>query len=229
MMPGATAAMASYPRPRRSMGSGRIESTNTSASPATRNNAAWAAGCRRSSTRLRLLRLTDRWIGTIEGPRVAPMCRMMSPCGLSTLITSATMSPKIWVAYGPITTLVKSTTLNPESAPGILVRCPLVSLCRWFLARAGARFRVPLPSDGRSQFRRMRQSRRGPELPGQRHGQCRHRHTVGATYLMGEQTPLDEVGIVDRLLQRDDPVHADIDTGKARLPMRRVLPGNGLL
>src|SRR6516162_2645848 len=44
---------------------------------------------------------------------------MMSPSGDSTLITSAPRSPRICVASGPRTTVVRSSTLIPASGPGL--------------------------------------------------------------------------------------------------------------
>src|SRR5271167_3867564 len=46
---------------------------------------------------------------------------MMSPSGDSTLITSAPRSPRICVASGPRTTVVRSSTLIPASGPGLAV------------------------------------------------------------------------------------------------------------
>src|SRR5487761_1529245 len=43
---------------------------------------------------------------------------MMSPSGASTLITSAPRSPRICVASGPSTTVVRSMILMPASGPG---------------------------------------------------------------------------------------------------------------
>src|SRR5712691_11858690 len=44
---------------------------------------------------------------------------MMSPPGASILITSAPRSPRICVASGPRTTVVRSSTLVPASGPGL--------------------------------------------------------------------------------------------------------------
>src|SRR4051812_21521002 len=44
---------------------------------------------------------------------------MTSPVGGSTLITSAPKSARIWVAYGPMTTVVRSITLTPSRGPAI--------------------------------------------------------------------------------------------------------------
>src|SRR4051794_23744890 len=43
--------------------------------------------------------------------------RITSPSGDSTLITSAPKSPRICVAYGPMTTVVKSRTRTPARGP----------------------------------------------------------------------------------------------------------------
>src|SRR5271166_1952521 len=44
---------------------------------------------------------------------------MMSPAGASILMTSAPRSPRIWVASGPRTTVVRSRILMPASGPGL--------------------------------------------------------------------------------------------------------------
>ena len=56
----------------------------------------------------------------MPGWRDGPSGRIGSPSGGSTLITSAPMSPRICVATGPNTALVKSTTRMPASGPDIL-------------------------------------------------------------------------------------------------------------
>ena len=45
--------------------------------------------------------------------------RMTSPSGGSTLTTSAPRSARIWVAYGPITTVVRSRIRTPFNGPGM--------------------------------------------------------------------------------------------------------------
>ena len=44
-------------------------------------------------------------------------CRVSSPAGLSTLITSAPRSASSMVAYGPASTREKSATSRPDSGP----------------------------------------------------------------------------------------------------------------
>src|SRR5215475_2819006 len=46
-------------------------------------------------------------------------CRVSSPPGPSTLMTSAPRSPSIWVQYGPASTREKSATSSPVSGPGL--------------------------------------------------------------------------------------------------------------
>src|SRR5262245_27444946 len=58
-------------------------------------------------------------------------CRITSPSGGSTLITSAPKSARICVAYGPITTVVRSRTRTPCSGPAI--RASLFRLYSGFL------------------------------------------------------------------------------------------------
>src|SRR6267143_4377823 len=58
----------------------------------------------------------------MPGWRAGPSGRTGSPPGISTLITSAPMSPRIWVATGPNTADVKSTTRMPECGPDMLYR-----------------------------------------------------------------------------------------------------------
>src|SRR5688500_10649954 len=76
----------------------------------------------KSRTMLRLLRLRLRNDAPMPGLRAGAAFLMTSPSGLSTLITSAPMSPRIWVAYGPMTTVVMSITRTPASGPLISVR-----------------------------------------------------------------------------------------------------------
>src|SRR5262249_47373997 len=62
-----------------------------------------------------------------------PTSRMLSPSCASTLITSAPNSARIWVANGPMTTVVRSRTLTPDRGPGIL----LLSIPTEVLRRGG--------------------------------------------------------------------------------------------
>src|SRR4051794_32974949 len=53
----------------------------------------------------------------MPGLRMGPSCRVVSPSGGSTLMTSAPRSPSCWAAHGPSTTVVQSTMRMPESGP----------------------------------------------------------------------------------------------------------------
>ena len=91
--------------------------TNTSA-VATRSSRASRASCRfRFSVTLRLLRLMFMCIAAMFGCRAGPVWRLGSPCGVSTLITSAPRSPRIMVASGPRILTVRSMTRTPASGP----------------------------------------------------------------------------------------------------------------
>ena len=48
---------------------------------------------------------------------IGPTQRMLSPPGASILMMSAPISPRICVANGPITTVVRSSILMPASGP----------------------------------------------------------------------------------------------------------------
>src|SRR5947208_15500510 len=56
----------------------------------------------------------------LSRPIEPPDTRNRSPSGGSTLITSAPMSAKCWVANGPSSTAVRSITFTPASGPGIV-------------------------------------------------------------------------------------------------------------
>src|SRR5215475_6140562 len=79
--------------------------------------AARPSGRDKSICTLRLFR--RRFNDTPERPRTGPLLidLLMSPSRLSTVITSAPRSPRIWVASGPITTEVRSSTRTPCSGP----------------------------------------------------------------------------------------------------------------
>src|SRR6185437_7624389 len=81
-------------------------------------------------------------------PRAGPTetYRVSSPCGGSTLMTSAPMSAMIWVQYGPITIAVRSTTRTPFSGP------ELGMLCRPFEAVPNV-VGVPIGHDRKHQWR----------------------------------------------------------------------------
>src|ERR1700760_1186932 len=91
-----------------------MKTSAVSTSP--RSARAPASVCR-SSTTLRLPRLT--LTNTPLIPRAGPteIYRVLSPSGGSILITSAPMSAMICVQYGPITIAVRSTTRTPDSGP----------------------------------------------------------------------------------------------------------------
>src|SRR5690606_9100961 len=103
------------------MARGRTEQTKTSAS---RHSAVITArpDARLASTAmLRLERLECRKIAPMPRWRSGPMLRARSPAGGSTLTMSAPRSPRIWVQYGPISTLVMSTMRTPASGPAMLL------------------------------------------------------------------------------------------------------------
>ena len=82
----------------RAIACGRTLSIRTSAVSISRRSAAWPSSVFRSRTMLRLLRLMCMNSAPMPGLRIGPILRDPSPCGDSTLITSAPMSPRIWVA-----------------------------------------------------------------------------------------------------------------------------------
>src|SRR5258706_3141429 len=53
---------------------------------------------------------------------IGPGWRMLTPSWDSILMTSAPSSARIWVAYGPMTTVVRSRTFTPSNGPGICVK-----------------------------------------------------------------------------------------------------------
>src|SRR4051812_15395444 len=96
---------------------------NTSASRTSARSAVLPTSERKSSTTLRLPRLTLTKTPLIPGAGPTEMKRVLSPSGGSILITSAPISAMICVQYGPITIAVRSTTHTPASGPlGILHR-----------------------------------------------------------------------------------------------------------
>ncbi|CFW45500.1 Uncharacterised protein [Bordetella pertussis] len=101
------------------MALGRVLQTNTSAAPARRLNASRPPSRLRSSMMLRLLRLVCRNMAPMPRCRAGPRSRMLSPSGGSILITSAPMSPRIWVATGPDSAAVMSSTRTPLNGPSI--------------------------------------------------------------------------------------------------------------
>ena len=127
---GFRARTSSYVSPSRPSGPGRRLVTTMSARSASRRHASRPDGCLRSSEMLRLLR--SRFSDTPDncGCGPGPMNRLVSPWMSSTLITSAPRSPRIWVAIGPMTTDVRSSTRTSESGPSGSDMCAvgLVSL-----------------------------------------------------------------------------------------------------
>ena len=103
--------------PSRSATPGRKFSTTTSARAAIRRATATPAGCWRSTTIARLLRLNCTQTGPSPPRNGGPIRRALSPRGASTFTTSAPRSPSTWVQSGPETTVVKSNTRMPASGP----------------------------------------------------------------------------------------------------------------
>src|SRR6202022_62464 len=95
----------------------RMEWMKTSASNVSARSAVLPSSDRRSSTTLRLPRLTFTKTPLIPGSGPTEMWRVLSPSGGSILMTSAPMSAIICVQYGPITIAVTSTTSTPASGP----------------------------------------------------------------------------------------------------------------
>src|SRR3954453_3237467 len=90
---------------------------------------------------LRLLRLTFRFSGVMPGVVRYWPTRTVS-AGDSILITSAPRSPRIWAAYGPMTTVERSITRTPSSGPvavlvSVIVR-PFAPCCFALLTNVGA-------------------------------------------------------------------------------------------
>ena len=105
---------------------GRKFCTTTSLRSAKLSTISTPSGVARSTARQRLPRLQFAY-----SPRMwsGPVTRVSSPPIGSTLITSAPCSARIWVANGPATTWLRSSTLIPSSGPPIretigVVACP---------------------------------------------------------------------------------------------------------
>src|ERR1700722_4085924 len=96
-------------------------SIRTSACSSRRNTTSRPCGFERSRATPRLLRLTPMKYDAASPWKGGPQVRVSSPCGGSTLITSAPWSPSICVQYGPPSTRERSTTLMPASAPVLVV------------------------------------------------------------------------------------------------------------
>src|SRR5215218_1469396 len=116
------AATWSYPNPSLAIALDRIEWMNTSARSMSARSAVLPASVRRSRTTPRLPRLTLTNTPPIPDSGPTEMKRVLSPCGGSTLMTSAPMSAMICVQYGPITIAVRSTTRTPVNGPLRMVR-----------------------------------------------------------------------------------------------------------
>ena len=117
--PGLTAAIASWPRPRRSNVPGRKDSTTTSAR-AHRRRASSRSPCVLEVEHDRaLVAVQAEEVGRALGGVGGPQLRVSSPPpGRSTLTTSAPRSPSVIVHSGPARTREKSATSRPSSAPG---------------------------------------------------------------------------------------------------------------
>ena len=96
---------------------GRRLVTTTSTVAATASTWSRPAGSFRSITTLRLFRSRLRAIPDSWGTGPAVITRLSVPFGSSTVITSAPRSPRIWVARGPMTTVLRSSTRTPCSGP----------------------------------------------------------------------------------------------------------------
>src|SRR3954463_4008734 len=92
-------------------------SISTSASSSRRKSTSRPCGLERWRTMPRLLRLTPMKYEAASPWNGGPHVRVSSPCGGSTLMTSAPWSPSIWVQYGPPSTRERSITLMPARAP----------------------------------------------------------------------------------------------------------------
>src|SRR5690606_4843496 len=106
------------------MARGRTEQTKTSASRHRAAITSLPAGRFASTTMLRFERLECRKIAPMPRCRSGPMPRARSPPGGSTFTTSAPRSPRIWVQYGPISTLVMSTMRTPARGPAMMPSAP---------------------------------------------------------------------------------------------------------
>src|SRR5437870_7464269 len=115
----------SGPSPRRSRAPGRTLVTNTSAEWSSSSRRRRSSSCERSSTTLRLPRLSNAKVGfsVTEAPRDWYSAREGSPAGGSTLITSAPQSARIPAAAGAVTQAPSSTTLR-EARDGSAGRPP---------------------------------------------------------------------------------------------------------
>src|SRR4051794_22483555 len=104
--------------------------TKTSARSSRRSIASWPASLRRSSTTLRLPRLSSSNGGTdvcSRAPTAPKMERCGSPAADSTLTTSAPQSASTPAAAGPATHAVSSTTRTPSRIMGRSLRVALGS------------------------------------------------------------------------------------------------------
>src|SRR5262245_17611435 len=113
-MRGLTAFTSAAPSPSLSSAPGRYASRNTSDAAASLHRISTASGRLRSSTRLRLLRLSATKL-TLSPLRIGGVARLMSPPGGSTLITSAPMSASSVPASGPAIKFASSMTRIPAS------------------------------------------------------------------------------------------------------------------
>src|SRR5215813_3036131 len=117
-MRGLTALTCAAPRPSLSSAPGRYASSTTSDTRASLSRISIACGRLRSSTRLRLLRLSATKL-TLSPSRIGGVARPMSPCGGSILTTSAPMSASSVPASGPAMKFASSMTRIPASGFGM--------------------------------------------------------------------------------------------------------------
>src|SRR5215216_369859 len=115
--------------PSRRIGPGLRFVTNTSLLSSRSRKAAFPTGLLRSSTIDRLLRWRFNAVPDSCGWRPPPMVRLLSPSRVSTLMTSAPRSPRICVAYGPMTTVVRSSTRTPSRGPVRPSSCAIERAC----------------------------------------------------------------------------------------------------
>src|SRR5262249_1414548 len=118
MMRGLTALTCAAPRPSLSSAPGRYASSTTSDTRASLSRISIAWGRLRSSTRLRLLRLSATKL-TLSPSRIGGVARPMSPCGGSTWTTYAPMPASSGPARGPAMKFASSMTRIPASGFGM--------------------------------------------------------------------------------------------------------------
>ena len=110
---------------RRRRAEARTLVTNTSAASSSSSATSRSSGVVRSSTMLRLLRLSSSKTGFVgrSPPIIAPNPRAGSPSGGSILTTSAPQSASTPPAAGPAIHTPSSMTLTPSIGPGMALPC----------------------------------------------------------------------------------------------------------